>query len=310
VKKGFDNWKVVVLSVIGATTFWFFNALNKDYSARISYPVDFEFERDSVIVMKPLPSTLDIDVSSGGWNLLRKTFWFNVDPIRISLENPTEIGFYTRNSLLPVVVDQLKELKINQLITDTVLIDIEKKMSKKVRLQLDSAQIDLAENHRVTSQILLSPDSVMMIVPQSFYDTLGNDYPLVLTSKGISGDYNREVVVKIPGRDLTRSIPESVRVKFTVDKFERRSVEVGIEIENFPEDSSIYLSQDKIQVFYTVNESLDTDFSGDDFVITTDLNLLDPKDSTVLAILVYHPEEALEIEVIPENIKVAIKDEQ
>ncbi len=308
-KKGFNNWKVVVLSVIGATTFWFFNALNKDYNARISYPVDFEFDRDSVIIMQPLPSTLEIDVSSGGWNLLRKTFWFNVDPILISLENPTEIGFYTRNSLLPVVTDQLKELKINELITDTVFIDIETKRTKKVALTLDSLGIDLAENHRITSAISLSPDSALLVIPQSFYDTLDSSYPIQLESKGISSDYNREVDIEMPGGKLTRAIPENIRVKFGVDKFERRSIEIKVEKENFPEDSSIYLLQDKIQVFYTVNESLDTDFSDDDFVITTDLNLLEAKDSTVMAILVYHPEEAIEIEVIPEHIKVAFKDE-
>ncbi len=113
--KAFNNWKVVLLSIIGATTFWFFNALNKDYDARISYPIEFQFDRDSVVIMQPLPTTLSIDVSSGGWNLLRKTFWFNVTPIQIVLENPTEIGFYTRNSLMPIVSDQLDELKINYL---------------------------------------------------------------------------------------------------------------------------------------------------------------------------------------------------
>ena len=69
-----ENWKVILLSIIGAATFWFFNALNKNYDARISYPLSFSFDRDSVIVVEPLAEEVKIDVTSGGWNLLRKTF--------------------------------------------------------------------------------------------------------------------------------------------------------------------------------------------------------------------------------------------
>jgi len=304
VNKAFDNWKVVVLSLVGATTFWFFNALNKNYDARISYPIEFVFDRDSVVVMEPLASTLSIDVSSGGWNLLRKTFWFNVNPIKINLENPTEIGFYTRNSLMPIVSEQLSELKINYLVTDTVYINIEQKHTKRVAITLDSLSIDLADNHRIITPISIRPDSVLMVVPQSFYDTLGSTYSIRIESKGISSDFDREVELKIPGKGLAKSVPDVVRVSFDVDNFERRSIEIPIETENFPEDSSAYLSSEKVQVFYTIQESKDDKFSPEDFAVTANYSMLEPEDSTIMAILVYHPEEALEIEVIPEYIKV------
>lgn len=302
--KAFNNWKVVLLSIIGATTFWFFNALNKDYDARISYPIEFQFDRDSVVIMQPLPTTLSIDVSSGGWNLLRKTFWFNVTPIQIVLENPTEIGFYTRNSLMPIVSDQLDELKINYLATDTIYINIERKRQKKVALFIDSLGIDLAENHRITSPISLVPDSVILVGPQSFYDTLGTSHQVWIESRGISSNFNREIDVKLRGGRLTSSIPDQVRIQFQVDKFERRSIQIPIEKENFPEDSSVVLSTDFVQIFYTIQQSKEEDYSTRDFAITADLHMLDRADSTVLAILVYQPEEAMDIDVIPENIKV------
>ncbi|MEQ8581778.1 MAG: hypothetical protein RIC30_17470 [Marinoscillum sp.] len=302
--KAFNNWKVVLLSIIGATTFWFFNALNKDYDARISYPIEFQFDRDSVVIMQPLPTTLSIDVSSGGWNLLRKTFWFNVTPIQIVLENPTEIGFYTRNSLMPIVSDQLDELKINYLATDTIYINIERKRQKKVALFIDSLSIDLAENHRITSPITFVPDSVIVVGPQSFYDTLATSHQMRIESRGISSNFNREIDVKINGGRLTSSIPDQVRIQFQVDKFERRSIQIPIEKENFPEDSSVVLSTDFVQIFYTIQQSKEEDYSTRDFAVTADLSMLDRSDSTVLAILVYQPEEAMDIDVIPEHIKV------
>lgn len=302
--KVLKNWKVVLLSLLGATTFWFFNALNKNYNARINYPIEFAFSRDSVVVLRPLAKDLIIDVSSGGWNLLRKTFWFNVSPVIIPLDNPTEIGFYTRSSLLPIVEDQLSELTINYLVTDTVFIQIEPKITKKVKLSLDSLGIPLEENHRVTSSIQILPDSVFITGPKSFTDTLSLTYPISLNINGISNNYKRNVPVNLPTR-LAFSDPEEVIVSFGVERFERMSIKVKLEPVNFPEDSSIFLSENTIQVFYTVPESKNEDFDQDDFAVTADLRMLDSEDSTIMGILVYYPEEAIDLEVIPEHIKVS-----
>lgn len=300
----FNNWKVVSLSLIGATTFWFFNALNKNYDTNISYPVEFDFNRDSVVVMKSLPGTLDINVSSGGWNLLRKTFWFNVNPIHIQLDNPTEIAYYTGNALLPIVTEQLSDLKINSLLTDTVFIDIELKEHKKVKAVIDSMRIDLAEDHRLTSKIFISPDSILLTGPKSFIDTLDDFYVVRLPTKGINSDYDRKVEVALPNPKRIKSDPEKVEIKFSVDKFNRHSVQVPVDAQNFPSDSTFYLSRSTVQVFYTIAESDDEDFKPSDFAITADRMMMNRKDSTVIAILVLFPQNVLDVEVIPENIKV------
>lgn len=293
-----------MLSLIGATTFWFFNALNKNYDARISYPIEFQFNKDSVVIMTPLQNTVSIDVSSGGWNLFRKTFWINVTPVQVPLENPTEIGFYTRATLQPIVSDQLSELKINYLVTDTIYINIEEKKTKWVKLYVDSLEVDLAENHRMISSVTIEPDTIQLIGPKSFIDTLGMDFKLHIPTRGITNTYNRDVEISLKGGDLASSIPEETRVQFDVEKFERQSIEIPIEMENFPTDSSVTLSNKTVQVFYTIASSSKEDFSPKDFAITADMKMMDKTDSTVMAILVYHPEEAIEIEVIPENIKI------
>lgn len=298
------NWKVVVLSLIGATTFWFFNALNKNYQARIKYPVEFLFDTDSVVVMRPLPSTLAIDVSSGGWNLFRKMFWFSATPIQIALDNPTEIGFYTRGSLMPIVASELSDLTVNYLVTDTVHIDIRKKMSKRLGLYLDSASIDLADNHRLTSRISISTDSLTITGPKSFVDTLGAVYFLDLQAKGISGDFDRDVKVSFPKRSKAYSDPEEVLVRFDVEKFERHSVEARIEMINFPTDSSVHLLRSKVQVFYTVRQSKMDEVEDAVFRPLLDYKDMDASDSTVQVILTDFPASALDVEIIPEYIKV------
>lgn len=293
-----------MLSLLGATTFWFFNALNKNYDARISYPIDFVFDRDSVVVMEPLAEAVVIDVSSGGWNLLRKTFWFNVTPIQIYLENPTEIGFYTRSSLLPIIEDQLSELQINFVVTDTVFINIEQKKAKYLTVAVDSLQIDLAKNHRITSPIAVVPDTIQVIGPKSYIDTLQQTYQLTPDVGDISKRFNRDIPISLPNNRLMKSIPDEVRIAFDVQRFERLSIEVEVAPVNFPEDSSMFLEKHNTLIFYTVSQAAERNFQPEDFEVIADLEQMNELDSMISLELITHPPQAIEIDIIPATLKV------
>ncbi|MEM9325519.1 MAG: hypothetical protein AAGA85_07680 [Bacteroidota bacterium] len=300
-----SSWKVVLLSLLGATTFWFFNELNKEHTTRLIYPLEFKFDRDSVVIMQPLPESLKIDVTSGGWNLLRRTFiLFNPQPITIELDNPTLIRFYPRASLLPIVTDQLNELRINYLLTDTIYLNIEEKRSRRFQLQIDSARIDLRENYRITTPLSVRPDSVELIGPKSIIDTLSNPYQFILPDNRIDDDYEDDVELPMPRRDLMVALPEEIEVIFSVGRFEEVTIPVRFDALNFPADSSVVPVQETIDVRFVVKRSDRNRYEERDFGITLDYNLLDPTDSTVVAIMIYAPEEAVDVQMDPEYMKI------
>ncbi|MBV6644720.1 MAG: hypothetical protein KI790_04690 [Cyclobacteriaceae bacterium] len=299
-----NNWKVVLLCFGGAATFWFFNALNKDYNARIDYPLTFEFDKDSVVIMRRLPDFVKIDVSSGGWNLLRRTFWFNAKPVIITLDNPTDIKFLTRFSLLPTISDQLNELKINYLVTDTLYLDIEPKKSKKVKLAIDSSFIDLADNYRIISALVLQPDSVTIYGPQSIVDNIQSPYLVSFGEEDVDDDIDESVDVPLIVDELMRAEPEEINLKFDVARFERVKTTLQPELLNFPSDSSVYLETEEVEISYTIRRSLREDFSESDFALTIDLDMIQKEDSTVQVLLIYYPEQVMELEINPEIIRV------
>lgn len=99
-----ESWRVILLCLLAGTTFWLLNALNKNYNTKINYPIRFLLDNaDSVVIVKELPEKVEIDVSGGGWNLLRKTYWFNINPITIPLNNPTQINYILGSSLEPII---------------------------------------------------------------------------------------------------------------------------------------------------------------------------------------------------------------
>lgn len=292
-----------MISLVVATIFWFFNALNKDYSTRLNYPVEFNFNRDSVVVVNKLPEVIPVDVSGGGWNLIRKTFLFNADPVVIDLNNPTETKFIARASLLPLVREQLSSLNIDFIVSDSLFINIEPRTNKKVRIVVDSLSIPLNANFRLVSSISIQPDSITTEGPKSMIDTLSNDYPIIFTQKNIDDDFNKEFEIGFANR-LIRSLPDEVMVIFNIEEFNRASIPIPIETTNFPSDSSIYLKDSIIQVYYTTqNKDLDK-IRESDFSITADLNMLNKNDSTIIPILIAFPSYAIDIELQPDSLKV------
>lgn len=298
-----NNWRAILLSVVAATTFWFFNALNKNYSTRLNYPLDFSFSRDSVVVASPLPNRVLVDVSGGGWNLMRKTFLLSAGSILIQLDNPTEIKFLTRATLLPMLTEQLSGLTLDFVVTDTLFIDIQPKITKQVRIKVDSASVPLENGFRLVSPITISPDTVSIEGPKSMIDTLSDTYVMTFNENGIDYDYDDEIDIDYL-TDLIASDPNEVTVTFDVDEFAQSLVSIPIEAANFPEDSSIYLADSTIDISYT---SLERDLDKvrvSDFSVIADLTMLNERDSIILPILVAFPTYVMELELQPDSLKV------
>jgi len=298
-----NNWRVFVISLAVATIFWFFNALNKDYNTRLRYPLSFNFDRDSVVVVDQLPDYVTVDVSGGGWNLIRKTFLFSPDPIVIDLRDPTETKSIARASLLPIIRDQLSSLSIDYVVTDTLSVHIEAKISKTIRVYVDSLSIPLNDEFRLTTRVTVQPDSATVEGPKSMIDTLGSEYQIKLTQNDIDEDFDEDFSISFKN-SLIRPLPDEVNVRFDVEEFNRASILIPIEVANFPSDSSIYLKDSVIQIYYTSRSRDLSKILESEFTITADLTMINEKDSTIQPVLIAFPYYAMELELVPVSLKV------
>lgn len=301
-----ESWQVILLCVIAATTFWFFNALNNTYTTRINYPIEFVFDESQVVVTKELPSKIRLDVSGGGWNLLRKTLWFNLNPIKIQLDNPSERKYIIGSTLQPLISEQITELNLNYILSDTIPLHIENKISKKVPVKVDSSGISMSSWHRISSSIVTVPDSIEIEGPQSYIDSLPDYFPLIIPKEDINEDYRAEVTVK-PTENRSEFVnvyPENVLVTFEVEPFTREEKNVQLEILNFPSDSSFYLSNDEVIVSFHVDENNLQKIPDARFKVAVNLKRVNLNDSTVTPIVVQHPDYVYDISIDPANIKV------
>lgn len=303
-----DNWKVVVLSILGAATFWFFNAMNKSYDTRVDYPLSYTFVEDSVVVIEPLAGQIKIDVTSGGWNLIRKTLRINATPINIPLDNPTEIKFLTRSSLIPMISDQLDGLRLIYVVTDTLFFNIEKKVTRKLPVYIDSISIPLSQSFRMISPITCNIDSAVVSGPKSTMEQMTPFVQLDFSNMSIDGNFDDELGYFVGEHVIVE--PAEATVKFQVAKYLAREISIPIELLDFPQDSSAFLADNEITLYYTIKEVDEDEVSASDFSVTVDYSMRNMRDSSVGPILMYAHEKALDIVLASDRIKLSFPEDQ
>lgn len=297
-----------MLSILGAATFWFFNAMNKSYDTRVDYPLSYTFAQDSVVVIDPLARQIKIDVTSGGWNLIRKTLRINATPINIPLDNPTEIKFLTRSSLIPMISDQLDGLRLIYVVTDTLFFNIEKKLTKKLPVYIDSVSIPLSQSYRMVSAISCNVDTATVSGPKSIMDQMPSHVQLDFSNISIDGNFDDELGYFV--EEHVEVSPPEATVKFQVAKYLAREITIPIELLDFPEDSSAVIENSDITLYYTIKEDDEDEVSESDFSVTVDYSMRNIKDSTVSPILMYAHEKAIDIVLAVDRIKLSFIEGQ
>lgn len=306
--KNLSQWKVVGVAFVTAATFWFFNSLNKDYTTNLNYPVEFSFNKDSLIAVRNLPSNIELDVTGGGWSLLRKTAIFSPQPLTIELFNPVDVSHVSWLEVLPSIREQIADLNVNQVLEDTLSIQIEPILQKWVRPRIDSLGINLEPGHRVISTIRVEEDSILLSGPRSFIDTLGGSFIVGVLEEDIDQNFRGTTTVIPQDLRFVNSTPTEISVGFDVDRFNTLQIEIPVELINFPEDSSLRPEQGTVSLQFVVQQSRQQDYAPSDFIVMTDLSMLRSSDSSVLVMVTGFPDAIEEVKVTPEVLRV-IKSE-
>jgi hypothetical protein len=278
-----ETIKVVVLCVVTATTFWFFNALNDNYSTRITYPIKFTYPDSALVEVTELPKKVSINVSGGGWNLLRKTFWFTITPVEVPLEEPVETNYILGNSLYSLIADQMTEIQLNFVENDTLKIDIDSLKSTKSKLFVDSTKINLAEGYQFTSEIKLSHDSASFTGPARFIKEIPNTITLDIEEENISSSFSKELYLPTFGSSLVSRNPVEVEISFSVAKFIKQELMLPFEKINAPNDSNLFIFKDSLaRISFEIKEELAGNYDLDSIKLIVDYNDIQTSDSTVL----------------------------
>lgn len=301
------NWdfKAISLCVLTASAIWFFNALNKNYTTRVSYPVVFRTSQQQVVALTPPPNDLIIEVTGQGWSLFRKSFGIGVEPIVIDLINTMRVKRFDTKKFMPYFVNYLKDFKIHAIIPDTLLLEYDKVTTKKVQISLLPTQISLKEGYQITSQIKITPNQVVFKGANSILNQLSDTLSLQLEDQEIEENYEQTVpLTYFPQNQLLlKPEIEQVKVSFQVDYFVKRNQLIPNQFINFPTDSSVTISEKSIILHYWLKKEDENQQFADTIKSIIDFKKKDLADSTIVPVI-YLPKEIKNSSFTPSKVKL------
>lgn len=273
------NWKAVVLCLVAATVFWFFNSLNKTYTALLSFPIEFQYDQDNFMSVSDLPGEVKMNVTGIGWTLLRRSAGVKVPPLLIPLERPTDVKKIVGGTLPVLLASQVNDLQINFVSTDTLHLDIEPIDGRWLTLTSADLTKNFKKGFGLASNITLTPDSVFVQGPRRIVQSLPEPYPLSLPRSGIHESVEIQITVPFEYEHLTVD-PLAVNVSFRVEEMIEIKDSVKLELINIPNRLRPAVSIKQIRYVLQVPVSvLHSNYSRDQIKATLDLKNLEGKKS-------------------------------
>lgn len=228
------NWKAVALCFLAALVFWLFNALNKEYSTNLRFPLQFEFDQTQFAPARQLPPNLLINVRGNGWDLFRKFFGVKVPVLVIPLERPAETKKIVASTLPALISSQLGGIQINYIVMDTLRLQIENRITKTVKIMANVDQVTYRNNEGRVGAVTVVPDTVQITGPSSLINALADTLTVDVPALKAGAGFREGIEVRFPGDEFTKRNPPVVEIAFPTGELRSVDREVMLRVDKFP----------------------------------------------------------------------------
>ncbi|MFV0365444.1 MAG: hypothetical protein ACK5JS_02930 [Mangrovibacterium sp.] len=296
-----------------ATSLWFLNALNKEYTINLSYPIRYiNMPKDKLLRNTP-PDHFILKVQGGGFSILRHKMSMSFTPLVLNCESLFSKKYHADSAMNIRISTQSLEDKITQQISselrildispDSLSFDLDQLKMKRVKVKSDITY-SLAKQHFISDTIRFTPDSIDVFGPSAVLDTLQAIY----TEKQHYDKLNQTIRRNISIQQIKnfQCTPKRVVMNVPVEEFTEKVIEVPIEIINAPSDLNIKLFPDKAKVSFLVSLSNFSTMSGRDFKLIVDYSKLN-KQTNLLSVEAFRkPNYVYSLKTSPTHVEYLI----
>jgi hypothetical protein len=253
---------------------WLLNALNKEYTHVIQYPVKFTNVPKNIGLNDGVPSHIGVEIFGHGYDILSYKIDHAKTPIIINMERtmPGKISDDHYFILAENVLSNAKKLfkgKVEAvgIYPDTLHLYVSKTITKKLPVQ-SKISFSVAQQHMISSGPLFSPDSVKAKGPTHIISKLTHINTTNMEYGKLNADISRYVPLKPP--EKTELDPKRVKLDIKIDKFTETSVKIPVEVINVPPDVEIELIPQDIKISFQIPVSRYEEFSISSFRLRAD----------------------------------------
>lgn len=288
---------------------WFLNALGKNYTSVIEYPLVYTDLPEDRVFVGEMPEHLDLRINAHGYAILRyKTFR---KPVPISfkvsaftLNRPGEDSsraYILTRYLTEQVSRQLPpELQLLEIKPDTLHFQFARRIKRMVKIVPDF-DYEIDKQFTIKDGILLEPDSVEVTGPDLILDTMNFVYTVKSNLGHLSRNFSDKVRLrKNVGLEYSRS---KVDCTIELERFTEVQLTIPIEVINLPDSLNIQTFPSHVKLTCKVGLSNYDRIEGNPFRAVVDFNDLDDRTMSLDVEIQNIPIYLLSYEYYPRSVE-------
>lgn len=250
------------ICVIIAAILWFLNALNKEYTSEISYPVRYTDLPKGKYLVSELPSDITLEVKAKGFTLVGYRISTSFLPINLDINSYSNYMLEKDNILeYTLKLSTIKDRINNQLNSDIKLLNIKPeeiyfKFSHAVTKMIPVKPIvdySLKKQHILKDEITAVPDSILVSGPASMMDTLSYIPTEIWKAGEISKNLSRTIDLDFPPNFSAEE--KSVKINIELERFTEAKRNIPISVWNLPDSLNIKLFPNTVDISYEIGLS-------------------------------------------------------
>lgn len=257
-----NRFFIFIFFLFVATIFWFLNALSKEYTTELTYPVSYtNIPTDKLLISNP-PDELSLKVSAYGFILLKHNFRKNIMPLHINATSPpltkmpgskNQKYYLLTQYVINSLDNQLtNDIKIDEITPDTLLFEFINVISKKVPVVPDF-DIHFVRQFTLKNDYIIEPDSIMVYGPENIIDTIRFVSTKHHDFKNISSTFSD--VYELKDYELLKLSEKKVEIEVPVEKYTQVKFEINVEVVNVPNGITLKTFPRKVSISYLVGYS-------------------------------------------------------
>ncbi len=272
-------------------------------------PVRLTNVPERVVVTSPPQEKMRVMLKDHGSMLLQYRYLVDFSPVVIDFsqydQRSGHVTILTRELIKQVSKQLSSSTHISSYRPDTLEYYYNYGAYKRVPVRL-RGHFKAGGQMRVSS-VSVIPDSVSVYALQSVLDTISAAYTTAFEVNDLRTD--TEFVVPVHGVRGAKFIPSQIKTKAYVDMITEKTVQVPVEMVNFPATKILRTFPPKVNVTFQVGASKYNTINADNFVIVVSYDeLLDNTTGKFVPKLKTIPNGASHVRISPAEVEFVIED--
>ena len=257
-----------VVCVLLSAFLWSLIRLSKNLLREVSVPVVVTNLPAHQVLMPSAPNAIKLLVEGNGFTLL-KTYSQN-EALSVDYTDLKHIEgsqyCLSKSTREKLTNTYLSNFKIRSVVSDTLTLLLEKKVSKKIPV-LMQLNVEYAKEYQLT-ELRITPDSVTAYGSQKAIDTLTQVTFQYTKKKLIKDNFSKNYSLKNT-KYITYDL-HTIKMEAFVDKVSEQLLKVPVQVVNVPKDSQVKVFPNEITVLCTGDLSILKTLTPNDIQATAD----------------------------------------